>query len=211
MIDSPEIRFQELIIATTNSGKLKEFELLLDQLPLLISGQPIDLDVEESGITFAANARLKAEAVAKATSNWALADDSGLSVFALNGAPGIHSARYAANDQEKINKLLDELDKALALNPEQGRKAQFVAALALADPSGNVMFEVEGYCVGEILDRPRGNGGFGYDPIFLVPELGLSYAEIDKLTKASVGHRGRAFAKLLPQLEQLLFTNPAAM
>lgn len=203
--------FNKLVIASTNLGKIKEFESLLAHLPLDISAQPLNLNVEETGASFAENARLKAQAVAIATKQWALADDSGLSVDALGGDPGIHSARYAATDHDRINKLLTELEKALKTNSSYNRKAEFVAALAIANPAGDIILEAQGSCSGEILIEARGDGGFGYDPIFLIPELGLSYAEIDKETKATYGHRGKAFKKLLPKLELFLGINPAAM
>lgn len=203
--------FNKLVIASTNLGKIREFESLLAHLPLDISAQPLNLNVEETGASFAENARLKAQAVAIATKQWALADDSGLSVDALGGEPGIHSARYAATDHNRINKLLTELEKALKTNSGYNRKAEFVAALAIANPAGDIILEAQGSCSGEILIEARGDGGFGYDPIFLIPELGLSYAEIDKETKATYGHRGKAFKKLLPKLELLLGINPAAM
>lgn len=203
--------FNKLVIASTNLGKIKEFESLLAHLPLDISAQPLNLNVEETGASFAENARLKAQAVAIATKQWALADDSGLSVDALGGEPGIHSARYAATDLDRINKLLTELEKALKTNSGYNRKAEFVAALAIANPAGDIILQAQGSCSGEILIAARGDGGFGYDPIFLIPELGLSYAEIDKETKATYGHRGKAFKKLLPKFELLLGINPAAM
>ena len=203
--------FNKLVIASANAGKLREFESLLAHLPLDISAQPLNLNVEETGATFAENARLKAQAVAIATKQWVLADDSGLSVDALGGDPGIHSARYAATDFDRINKLLNELENALKTNLSYNRKAEFVAALAIANPAGDIILEAQGSCSGEILIEARGDGGFGYDPIFLIPELGLSYAEIDKETKATYGHRGKAFKKLLPKLELLLGINPAAM
>jgi XTP/dITP diphosphohydrolase len=187
-----------LVIASGNAGKVREFAHLLADLGLEIRTQPEGLEVEETGDTFAANARLKASAVARASGCWALADDSGLSVSALGGAPGVHSARYAANDQTRIARLLRELQGA------DDRSAQFTAALAVADPSGSVRLEVEGICTGVILEESRGNGGFGYDPVFFVPEAGLSYAEMDKSLKGRIGHRGQAFALLAPQLQALL-------
>jgi XTP/dITP diphosphohydrolase len=166
------------------------------------------LEVEETGLTFVENARLKAIAVARASGCWALADDSGLAVDALAGEPGVHSARYAASDPERIARLLAELAAANQQRAAAGlaaqRSARFTAALALADPSGQLRLEVEGHCPGEILETPRGSGGFGYDPVFLVPETGLSFAEMDKATKARLGHRGRAFALLEPGLRGLL-------
>ena len=188
-----------LVIASGNAGKVREFAALLADLPLEVRPQPLDLEVEETGTTFAANAQLKAEVVAKATGCWALADDSGLEVEALGGAPGVFSARYAPSDAERIARLLAELDAA------PNRRAAFVAALALADPDGVVQLAVEGRCDGLIAEAPRGEGGFGYDPVFLVPELDLTFAEMDKATKARIGHRGRAFAALEPGLRALLY------
>jgi XTP/dITP diphosphohydrolase len=197
-----------LVIASGNAGKIREFSHLLAALPLEVRPQPEGLEVEETGTTFAANARLKAEAVARATGQWALADDSGLAVAALDGAPGVHSARYADSDPARIARLLRELGEVDRTRRGRGlapdRRAAFVAALAVADPSGVIRLEVEGRCDGEILEAPRGGGGFGYDPVFLVPETGLSYAEMDRGLKGQLGHRGRAFARLEPGLRELL-------
>ncbi|WP_216907557.1 RdgB/HAM1 family non-canonical purine NTP pyrophosphatase [Synechococcus sp. CCY 0621] len=197
-----------LVIASGNAGKIREFSHLLASLSLEVRPQPEGLEVEETGATFAANARLKAEAVARATGHWALADDSGLAVAALGGAPGVHSARYADSDTSRIARLLRELGTADQQRQEQGlpsdRRAAFVAALAVADPSGAIRLEVEGRCEGVILESPRGSGGFGYDPVFFVPSEGLSYAEMDKGLKGRIGHRGRAFALLEPELQNLL-------
>jgi XTP/dITP diphosphohydrolase len=199
------------VIASGNAGKVREFAALLAGLGLEIRPQPEGLEVEETGLTFVENARLKAIAVAQATGCWALADDSGLAVDALAGAPGVHSARYAASDPERIARLLAALGAANQQRAAAGlaaqRSARFTAALALADPSGILRLEVEGHCPGEILETPRGSGGFGYDPVFLVPETGLSFAEMDKATKARLGHRGRAFALLEPGLRGLLDPN----
>ncbi|MEY4297985.1 MAG: RdgB/HAM1 family non-canonical purine pyrophosphatase [Cyanobacteriota bacterium] len=203
-----------LVIASGNAGKVREFSALLAGLNLETRPQPEGLEVEETGSTFAENARLKAVAVARATGCWALADDSGLSVEALGGAPGVQSARYADSDTARIERLLRELASA---NPSTAsadqpaganRNAHFTAALALADPRGEVVLEVEGRCPGTILEAPRGSGGFGYDPIFFVPEIGLSFAEMAPAQKAELGHRGRAFAALKPQLAALLGRSP---
>ena len=187
-----------LVIASGNAGKIREFDQLLAPLGLAIEPMPAGLDIEETGTTFAENARLKAVAVAQATGHWALADDSGLSVTALGGAPGVQSARYAASDAARIARLLRELAGAVY------RSARFSAALAVAAPDGTVALEVEGHCPGLILEAPRGEGGFGYDPVFFVPEAGLTFAEMDKALKGRLGHRGRAFSLLAPKLEQLL-------
>ena len=144
-----------LVIASGNAGKIREFQGLLQHLPLDVQPQPEGVDVEETGSTFAANARIKAKAVATTTGHWALADDSGLSVNALGGAPGVHSARYAPTDPERINKLLSALSKT------SERDAQFCAALCVAAPDGSVLIEVEGRCDGRITTLPRGEGGFG--------------------------------------------------
>jgi XTP/dITP diphosphohydrolase len=205
---APGSELLPLVIASGNAGKIREFAALLADLPLEVRSQPEGLEVEETGASFAENARLKAVAVACASGCWALADDSGLSVTALDGAPGVQSARYAPSDSERIARLLRELEAANGRRASAGlppdRSAHFTAALAVADPTGLIRLEVEGYCPGEILEIPRGEGGFGYDPVFVVPELGLSFAEMDKATKASIGHRGRAFALLEPRLQALL-------
>ncbi len=192
-----------LVIASGNAGKVREFGALLADLGLETQAQPEGLDVEETGNTFADNARLKAEAVARATGCWALADDSGLSVDALGGAPGVHSARYADSDSARIERLLRELS-AEGAHDHATRSACFTAALALANPQGEVVLEVEGLCPGLILEAPRGEGGFGYDPVFFVPEAGLTFAEMPHSQKAELGHRGRAFAALKPRLQALL-------
>ena len=190
-----------LVIASGNQGKIREFQGLLSGLPLLVESQPDGLEVEETGTTFAANARIKALAVAKATGHWALADDSGLSVTALNGAPGVHSARYAPTDPERIQKLL----AALLNCPQRG--AYFSAALCVAAPDGQVLLEVEGRCEGQITKVPRGDQGFGYDPIFEVNTTGHTFAEMPLNEKKSHGHRGRAFALLEPLLKRLISVN----
>lgn len=190
-----------LVIASGNAGKVREFSRLLAGLGLEVRPQPAGLEVEETGSSFVENAAIKASAVARLTGCWALADDSGLCVAALDGAPGVHSARYAATDAARIARLLDELADA------EERRAHFNAALAVADPSGWVRLAVEGHCPGVILEAPRGTGGFGYDPVFHVPEAGQTFAEMDSTTKARLGHRGRAFAALEPQLRQL-FASP---
>lgn len=188
-----------LVIASGNAGKVREFGVLLADLPLLVRPQPEGIAVEESGTTFVANARLKAEAVARQSGCWALADDSGLAVEALQGAPGVFSARYGRDDADRIARLLREMAAAGG-----SRAARFTAALALADPQGVVCLEVEGHCAGEILEQPRGTGGFGYDPVFREASTGLTFAEMDRSTKARLGHRGQAFVQLLPRLRQLL-------
>ena len=160
--------------------------------------KPEELEIEETGDTFAANACLKASQVAQATGNWAIADDSGLEVDALNGVPGVYSARYGKTDSERIARLLRELGN------EVNRQAQFVCVVAIAAPDGAIVLQSEGICRGEILHAPRGDGGFGYDPIFYVPEKQLTFAEMTPELKRSISHRGKAFAALLPQLGKIL-------
>ena len=190
-----------LVIASGNAGKIREFADLLAHLPLTVQPQPQGLEVEEDGATFSDNARIKARAVAAITGHWALADDSGLSVESLDGAPGVFSARYAASDPARIARLLQEL------GDNQNRSAYFSAALCIAAPDGSVLVEVEGRCDGVITTAPRGAKGFGYDPIFEVMGTGQTFAEMDQDTKKAHGHRGRAFTLLEPQLRQLLSDN----
>ena len=189
---------QTLVIASGNAGKVREFRNLLEHLPLTLRTQPEGLEIEETGSSFAANARLKAVAVAQASGCWALADDSGLSVAALGGAPGVHSARYAATDPERIARLLRELGDG------DDRRAEFCAALCIAAADGRVLLEVEGRCQGQITTAIRGLDGFGYDPIFEVDHTGLTFAEMPVERKRELSHRGRAFALLEPQLRKLL-------
>lgn len=180
----------KLIVATNNAHKLVEFGRILAPLGIEVHSQKEycpDLDVEETGTTFAANARLKAEAVYKATGLMAVADDSGLCVDALDGAPGVYSARYAgenATDAQKIGKLLDEMKDV----PEEKRTARFVSAICCIGP--DLLLECEGVCEGTIGYECRGEGGFGYDPIFYVD--GRSYSEMSGEEKDAISHRGRA-------------------
>jgi len=184
-----------VVVATGNPGKLTEMQAHLADLNWQLILKPPELEVEETGQTFLENARLKATQVAQATGQWAIADDSGLQVDALGGAPGIYSARYGESDLSRIERVLKELGD----QPQRG--AQFVCALALAAPNGTIALETEGICRGELLSAPRGSGGFGYDPIFYVPTLGLTFAEMTPVQKANHSHRAIAFRQLLPQLK----------
>ena len=187
-----------LVVATGNPGKLKEMQVYLQDLGWELPLKPEELEIEETGETFIANACLKASEVAKATGKWSVADDSGLMVDALNGQPGIYSARYGKTDADRISRLLKELGS------EQNREAQFVCAIAIARPDGTIALQVEGICRGEILQTPRGTGGFGYDPIFYVPAQQQTFAEMTPDLKRSHSHRGRAFQALIPQLANLV-------
>ncbi|WOD37624.1 RdgB/HAM1 family non-canonical purine NTP pyrophosphatase [Nodosilinea sp. E11] len=186
-----------VIVATGNPGKLKEMQVYLNDLAWQLKLKPDDLDIEETGATFLENARLKATGVAKALNQWAIADDSGLAVDALGGAPGIYSARYADSDTARIDRLLRELEDS------RDRQAQFICALALANPQGEIVLETEGICPGEILLAPQGTGGFGYDPIFYVPALGKTFATMSPEQKEANSHRGIAFRQLMPHLATL--------
>jgi len=191
-----------LIRASGNPGKLREFSHFFETLPRShwdLQLKPADLDPEETGTTFAENAQQKARSVALATQQWAIADDSGLAVDALGGAPGVYSARYADTDPERIARVLQELDQI----PHGSREAAFWAVIALCDPQGEIRALGAGSCPGQILSSPRGSGGFGYDPIFYVPELGLTFAEMTYEQKQQVGHRGKALMALRSQLEYL--------
>ncbi len=159
--------------------------------------KPAELDIEETGNTFIANACLKASQVAQATGKWAIADDSGLQVDALDGAPGVYSARYGKTDAERIARVLRELGN------QPNRQAKFVCAVAIARPDGAIALQSEGLCHGEILHAPRGTGGFGYDPIFYVSSQQLTFAEMTPELKRSISHRGQAFQALLPQLKEM--------
>jgi XTP/dITP diphosphohydrolase len=186
-----------LVVATGNPGKLREMQTYLSDKGWELQLKPPELEIEETEDTFAANACLKASAVAQATGEWAIADDSGLEVDALGGAPGIYSARYGSTDAERIERLLRELGEP------DNRGAQFVCVVAIARPDGAIALQVQGICRGEILQTPRGTGGFGYDPIFYVPEQALTFAEMTPEMKRRYSHRGKAFEALLPQLSQL--------
>lgn len=186
-----------VVVATGNPGKLKEMQAYLGDLDWALQIKPDDLDIDETGTTFLENARLKASEVAKALGQWAIADDSGLEVDALDGAPGLYSARYADSDQARIERVLRELEG------KANRGAQFVCAIALARLDGTIALETLGICRGEMLTAPRGDGGFGYDPIFYVPDLGRSFAELSPAEKEAHSHRGVAFRQLMPALKTL--------
>jgi XTP/dITP diphosphohydrolase len=191
-----------IVIATRNAGKLREFRSLLASLGsriLSLNDLSLDVELEESGDSFVENARLKAAGYSCLTKYPVLADDSGLEVEALGGRPGIHSARYAgpgASDSDRISKLLGELE-----NRGSNRNARFVCALALAQ-DGVLLLEAEGECRGIIAKGPSGTNGFGYDPVFLFPELGKTYAELSEPEKNQYSHRSRATASLLDQLKE---------
>ncbi|AFY39640.1 Nucleoside-triphosphatase rdgB [[Leptolyngbya] sp. PCC 7376] len=186
-----------LVVATGNPGKVTEMQEYLHDTVWDLQLKPAELDIEETGTTFLENAELKASQVAKALGQWAIADDSGLAVDALDGAPGLYSARYGKTNQERIDRLLKELGE------NDQRLAQFICVVAIARPDGTIAAAEEGICPGKILREMKGEGGFGYDPIFYVPEYQQTFAEMSADLKNRISHRGRAFAKILPQITTL--------
>jgi XTP/dITP diphosphohydrolase len=191
-----------LVVASRNRKKTREIADLLAPLGIAVSSAadfPDAPDVQETGTTFAENAALKASAVAGAIHQWALADDSGLAVDALHGAPGVYSARYAgpeATDRDNNARLLDQLRDV----PDEQRGAEFICRMAVADPAGEIRVTSEGRCRGRVLRDPRGQGGFGYDPLFWIPEYHKTFAQLSLTTKSVLSHRARAFYHLLPKL-----------
>lgn len=194
-----------VLVGTQNAGKRREYEELLVDLPVRwVAPQDVglaDYEADEGGATFEENARRKALDFARASGLPVLADDSGLEVDALDGAPGVYSARYAgpdASDEARYLKLLD----ALAQVPDPARTARFVCVVALALPDGTV-HTARGTVEGAIARAPRGAGGFGYDPVFVLPD-GRHMAELDSAEKHAISHRGQALQAFRPQLEMAL-------
>jgi len=183
----------ELVIASRNKGKIREIRQIYADLPVTIVEVPDLPEVVEDGASFAENARKKAVEVARHAGKWALADDSGLEVDALGGAPGIHSARWSGGDDEANNdKLLEELRDV----PPPARTARYRAVVVVAAPDGRVVAEAAGACEGLIGFERRGTGGFGYDPLFVVPEHGRTMAELSPEVKNALSHRGMALRRL---------------
>lgn len=211
-----------IVIATKNVGKVKEFAHAFAKLGIEVKSlldYPSIPDIVEDGDTFIANAKIKAKTAGDALGVPVLADDSGLAVDALNGEPGVYSARYAgegASDAQNNEKLLAQLaDKGARLDEQplaNGTSllspAQFQCALALYFPDNGQFMIAEGMVEGVIMDRPHGDGGFGYDPLFYVPKLGCSMAELSKEEKGKISHRGEALKQLLPAVEKLVTDTP---
>jgi XTP/dITP diphosphohydrolase len=195
-----------IVLASRNRKKLREMAepLKAYRLELVSAADLPDVpEVEEGADSFAANAAMKAVSVARATEHWALGDDSGLEVDALGGAPGVISSRFAgpqATDRDNNRKLLEQLADV----PDDRRTARFVCHLAVADPSGQVRLEAHGVCRGRILGADRGVSGFGYDPLFFIPEYHRTFGELSPAAKGVLSHRARAFQRLLPRLVSLL-------
>ncbi len=193
---------QKLLIATNNPGKVSELTRFAGDLPLELLGLtdfPSVSEVEETGNTFKENASLKASGYAIQTGLVALADDSGLEVAALNCRPGILSSRYGGADTDfatKISKLLAEI----AETGDIERRARFVCSMAISDKTGNIIFTAHGICEGKIASEPRGNGGFGYDPVFIPDGFDLTFGELPDAIKQKISHRARAFEQIIPFL-----------
>ncbi len=195
----------KLLVATNNPGKVREYEALLKGLPMTLTypaQEGIDIEVEETGSTFAENARLKATAYARASDLLTLADDSGLEVDALGGEPGTRSARYAgqgASDEDRYRLLLSKLEGV----PWERRTARFRCVIAVVRARGEVRI-VEGTCEGVIAFEPKGEHGFGYDPVFYMAEHGQTMAELEPKVKNRISHRARAAEGARRILQELL-------
>lgn len=193
----------KFVLATHNPGKLKEMSAILSRFGIEVvmpSDLGLTVDVEETGTTFAENAMLKAKAICEASNLPAVADDSGLCVDALNGGPGVYSARYGGED------LDDKARYTLLLNSLRGqttRAAHFSCAVACAFPNGDTL-TAEGRCDGSIAFAPMGTDGFGYDPVFLVPELRKTFAQLTAEEKSAISHRGKALEKFSIKLNDYL-------
>ncbi|MGI4787264.1 MAG: XTP/dITP diphosphatase [Janthinobacterium lividum] len=205
---------RKLMLATNNAGKVIEFRALLGQwgslrgVELVTSRdwpQPLP-DVAETGTTFAENARLKAVALARATGLPALADDSGLCVDALDGQPGLYSARWAGLDATDADRNALLLSRLAGVEAEK-RTARYVCVVSLATPNGHSI-EAMGTCVGQILEAPRGTNGFGYDPLFLLPDMGRTMAELTASEKNQISHRALAISALSEHFDSSDFILP---
>jgi XTP/dITP diphosphohydrolase len=204
-----------ILVATGNPGKLVEISAMLD-IParwLTLQDFPDIREVEENGQTFEENARKKALGYTAQTGLWTLADDSGLAVDALDGAPGVFSARFCgvpvtASDRKTIDRLnYEKVLDLLKRLPALPRSARFVCCLCLASPKG-ILLETRGQCEGLILDAPRGDNGFGYDPIFFIPAMNRTVAEMSTQEKNAISHRGNALSQLKPSMRELLAKHP---
>lgn len=208
-MSEPASRFS-LLVATRNEGKLREIRDLLAGLPVVVlslDSFPDAPEVEEDGATLEENAAKKACETAQACGVHAVADDSGLFVDALDGRPGVHSARYAGPDgtsRELCTKLLSELEG----EPDDCRNAHFRCCIVMADPGGREMLKVEGRVDGRISREIRGSGGFGYDPVFIYGPAGRTFAEMAPEAKNAVSHRGRALAEFRSLLRDYVEASP---
>ncbi|HHJ06507.1 MAG TPA: RdgB/HAM1 family non-canonical purine NTP pyrophosphatase [Anaerolineae bacterium] len=198
----------KLLIATNNQHKIKEYQQIFADIPFEITTprqEGLTLDPEETGTSFAENALIKARAFAEASGLLTLADDSGLEVDALNKAPGIYSARYGNTDKEDHQKRYQlVLEQLQALNaPTKARSARFKCVIAIVSLQGQVEV-VEGAVEGQIASAPAGENGFGYDPIFFLPEFGKTMAQLEDAEKHAISHRGRAAQTAIPVLQRMM-------
>lgn len=195
---------REILIASRNKGKIAEIQQIFADVPVklrTLADFPDAPEVEETGKTFSENARLKAVAYARHANLWALADDSGLEIDALEGRPGIHSAHYAGKhgaDGSNNDKVFRELENII----DEKRTARFRAAMVLANPQGVILAESEGSVEGLITRELRGSAGFGYDPLFLVPEFGQTMAELGLEIKNRISHRAQALRRLRERMDE---------
>ena len=187
---------KKLVFGSTNKNKLKEIREILQDQNIEVVGVEGDFNPEETGTTFEENSYIKAYEAAKITGTPSLADDSGLVVDALDGRPGIHSSRYETTDEKRINKLLKELENV----SQEKRTARFVCSMSLVAPNGETLFSTTQTCEGEIAFSPSGKGGFGYDPIFYLPQKNATMAEIPMQEKNKISHRGKALSKTIEWL-----------
>lgn len=192
----------QLVIGTKNQKKLLELQRLLRDHPIdvaTLDDFPMLEEPEETGTTFSENSEIKAVYYAQNLQRWVLAEDSGLSVAALDGAPGVYSARFSGEHatDESNNELLIEKMKSIS---SSDYAAWYTCHITVVDPDGKVWARSEDYCRGQIRNEPRGEGGFGYDPLFEIPEYGRTFAELGGSVKAVLSHRARAYRKLLPKL-----------
>ena len=198
----PSVIMKRILLATDNPGKITELRSMIAELPIevcCLADFNTVSEVEETGATFAENARLKAIGYALQTGLTSLADDSGLVVEALDGRPGVLSARYGGvgtSFENKMKMLLDELEKADSAD----RSAQFSCAIAISDENGRILFESEGICRGRIALSPMGCGGFGYDPIFIPDGHDATFGELSGAIKQNISHRALAFSEIIPFL-----------
>ncbi len=192
----------KLVLASKNAKKLQEMQDILAQLGVEVCLQSevgVDVDVEETGTTFEENSMLKAKAVMEASGLPAIADDSGLCVDALNGAPGVYSARYGGEGLDDVGRYRLLLENMKG----QPRSARFVSVITCCFPNGDVL-TARGECPGSIAFAPQGEGGFGYDPVFFVPQLKKTFAQLSAEEKNAISHRGKALAQFRNELERYL-------
>lgn len=190
------LKINKLVFATKNKNKLAEVTNSLKETGVSLCGIEGDFDPEETGSTFEENARIKAFEAAKLMNTPAFGDDSGLVVDALDGRPGVYSSRYAENDLKRIEKLLEELKNV----PQEKRTARFICAMVVVNPDGEILYSCQGTCEGIIIDLPKGTKGFGYDPVFFIPEKNSTMAELTMDEKNTVSHRGKALKKIIEWL-----------